>query len=236
MIGRPRPLFSSLLGVGLALASLAACAGNTPSPSAAHSPAVTAAPTASGSPGGSAAASGSVSPSASASQLLPSPTEDLHLPHVSAALEDKLPNVIGGTTLEKFSMTLAAYMASYAGGDKPLYTPWLVKFGKTPDDVNLAAALDLTQTESFHVQAIEVPGQTPAALVAGFANSARALGWPVTNRTIGGTAITQIVDSATAASGLGIAYVLAREDVIYIIVTDSPDLLVEALAKITTPL
>jgi hypothetical protein len=231
MIRRPRPLLSILAGVGLAAASLAACGGGTATPAPTPEATVSAEPIVSSSPGGSTAATSSLAPSVS-----PSPTP-LPLPHVSAALEDKLPNTIGGITLQKFSMTLGAYMASFTGGDKPLYAPWLVKFGKTPDEVDLAAALGLTETTTFHVQAIQVPGVQPTALSNGFADVARGLKWPVGNRTIGRTAVTVIEDPATiAAGGLGIAYVYAREDVLYIIVTDSPDLLVEALAKISSPL
>jgi hypothetical protein len=230
MIRRPSQFLSTLLGVGLAAVSLSACGGSgvTPSPSAAPtlSPTATLAVTAL-----APTAPRSVQPS-----VVPSPTEDLHLPHVSAALEDKLPSSIGGIQLQKFSMDLSAYIASYAGGDKPLYVPWLVKFGKTPDDVNLAAALDLTQTESFHVQAIEVPGADASSLVVGFADVARSLKWPVTTRTVGTESILAIVDPATTqAGGLGTAYVLARGDVLYTIVTDDANLLVEALAKITAP-
>jgi len=60
-------------------------------------------------------------------------------------------------TLEKFSLTLSAYIASTTGGDKALYAPWLVKFGKTPDDVNMAVAADLTGQENFILHAIDVP-------------------------------------------------------------------------------
>jgi hypothetical protein len=153
---------------------------------------------------------------------------------VNAALEDKLPDTIGGIELEKFSMPLSTYMASSKGGDKVLYTPWLVKFGKNADDIDLAVATDLTKTENFFVQAIEVPGVDAAALSSGFAQVARNNKWPVTPRSKGlPKSVLEIVDPATDASGgLGTAYVYASGDVLYIVVTDDVSLLLEALIKL----
>jgi hypothetical protein len=180
-------------------------------------------------PASSPSASGSALPSVSPSPSL-SPSPDLGLPHVDAALEDKLPGTIGGIQLEKFSMPLSNYMASSNGGDKVLYTPWLVKFGKSPDQIDLAEANDLTQTENFFVQAIQVPGVDAASLTGGFASAARNEKWPVTPKSVAATSVLEIVDPATdAAGGLGTAYVYARGDIMYIIVTDDESLLVEAL-------
>jgi hypothetical protein len=151
---------------------------------------------------------------------------------VNAALEDKLPSVIADIQLEKFSMPLSTYIASSNGGDTVLYVPWLVAFGKTPDDIDLAVAADLTQTENFHAQAIEVPGEDATALSNGFADAARKQKWPVNVRTVGPKTVLEIVDTATAdAGGLGTAYVYAKGDVLYVVVTDDPALLLEALIK-----
>ncbi|MGD0863617.1 MAG: hypothetical protein ABSA21_12840 [Candidatus Limnocylindrales bacterium] len=232
MIRRPSPFFTSLLGVGLAVASLAGCGGNAATPTPAATP--TARPTATATPAETSTAeptaSGTVAPSGLPS---PSPTQDLGLPHVNAALEDELPDIIGGIQLEKFSMPLSTYIASSNGGDKVLYTPWLVKFGKTPDDVDLAVAVDLTQTENFFVEAIQVPGISQTALSDGFASVARGKGWPVAAKSVGPYSVTEIDDTATdAAGGLGTAYVFAKGDVLFIIVTDDPSLLLEALIKL----
>jgi len=83
------------------------------------------------------------------------------LVHVNASLEGKLPGMIGGVTLCTLSMPLSTFIASTKGGDSVLYTPWLAKFGKTPDQIDLAATVDLTQTLNFHEQAIEVPASMP---------------------------------------------------------------------------
>lgn len=231
MIRRPDSYVSALIGIGLAAVLAAGCgsATVTASPTATQTVPSTPIPTpmAATTPASSPSASGSALPSVSPS-LSPSP--DLGLPHVDAALEDKLPGTIGGIQLEKFSMPLSTYMASSNGGDRVLYTPWLVKFGKTPDQIDLAEANDLTQTENFFVQAIQVPGVDAASLTGGFASVARNEKWPVTPKSIAATSVLEIVDPATdAAGGLGTAYIYARGDIMYIIVTDDESLLVEAL-------
>jgi hypothetical protein len=226
MIRRPDSHASALIGIGLAAVFAAGCgsATVTASPTAAQ----TVLPTPTTTPASSPSASGSVSPSA-----CPSPTQDLGLGHVNAALEDKLPGVIGGICLAKFSLPLSTYMASPIGGDKVLYTPWLVKFGKTPDQIDLAEANDLGRTEHFFVQAIQVPGVEAAALTGEFANVARKEKWPVTPKSIAATSVLEIVDPATdAAGGRGTAYVYAKGDIMYVIVTDNESLLIEALINL----
>ena len=224
MIRRPGPSLTTLLGVAIATILVAGCGSAAPTSSpgaqATSRPTATPAPTRTSSP--------SAVPSVS-----PSPTPDLGLPHVNAALEDGLPGIIGGIQLEKFSMPLSTYIASSKGGDKVLYTPWLVKFGKSPDDIDLAVAADLTKTETFHVQAIEVPGVDAPTLSSGFADVARKGKWPVNVKQVGPKSVLEIVDPVTdAAGGLGTAYVYAKGDVLYIVVTDDPALLLEAMIKL----
>jgi hypothetical protein len=184
------------------------------------------------------ASSGSPSESGSGSSGSPgaSPTDNLGLQHVDAALEAKLPNIIGNVQLEKMSLPLSTYIASSQGGDKALYTPWLVGFGKTPDQVNIAIAADLTQTENFFEQAVEVPGATAATLSDSFAAEARAKNWPVSTKLESSglpKTVLEIIDPAVRdAGGLGTAYVYAHGDVLYIVVTDDPALLIEALIKL----
>jgi len=164
------------------------------------------------------------------------------LQHVDAHLEDKLPKTIGGVQLAKMSVPLSTYMASSPGGDKTLYTPWLVPFGKSPDDVDIAIAAPpeyfftgATPPENFFIQAIEVPGQNAAALSNGFADVARAKKWPVGTTTVGDMTILSITDPSVTASGLlSQAYVWSSGDILYLIVTDDPNLMVEAMAKLQT--
>jgi hypothetical protein len=152
---------------------------------------------------------------------------------VNAALEDELPGIIGNVTLEKFSMPLSTYMASSTGGDKTLYTPWLVHFGKTAEATDIAVAADLTQTENFFVQAIQLPGTNAADLSSEFATVARDAGWPVDSRRVADRTVLEITDPKVEnAGGLGTAYVLAVKDTLFIVVTDDPALLLEALIKL----
>jgi len=198
---RPSPTFATLLGIGIGIGAilLAGCGGAAPNSSPAAQATTRQTAPATPSPIQASSPSGSTTPSAS-----PSPTEDLGLAHVNAALEDKLPGIIGGIQLEKSSMPLSTYIASDPGGDKILYAPWLVKFGKTPDEIDLAVSADLTQTENFFVQAIEVPGVDAASLTGGFASVARSNKWPVTPRAIGPVSVLEIVDPVMdAAGGLG---------------------------------
>jgi hypothetical protein len=183
-------------------------------------------------------ASGSPAPSGSASDVSPSESasDPLNLPHVDAALEANLPSKIGGVDLFKFSLTLQAYIASTPGaGEDALYLPWLVKFSKTPADVNIAIATDLTDQENFIAHAIEVPGATAAALSSGFGDAATKAGWPVKSHTnwgsTGKTGLEIIDPAAQAAGGLFDAFVYARDDVLYEVITDDQDLLFEALIK-----
>jgi hypothetical protein len=240
MSRRPSQLAALLLPVVAAAVLVAGC-GSSASPTAqpdleSAAPSTAGSPSSAGSdstvPSGSPAVSGS-GPAASA---VASPTDNLGLQHVDTALEGKLPNIIGNVQLEKMSLPLSTYIASSQGGDKALYTPWLVGFGKTPDEVNVAIATDLTQTENFFEQAIEVPGATAAVLSSSFSAEARARNWPVSTLLESSglpKTVLQITDpEVNAAGGLGTAYVYASGDVLYIVVTDDASLLVEALIKL----
>jgi hypothetical protein len=227
---RPNPVHAKLLGIGFAAILVAGCgSAATPSPTAkpTSGPTATPAPTQTPSP----APTGSAVPSVS-----PSPAASLPLPHVDAALEDKLPDVIGGVQLTKLSWTLSTYIASLKGsGDSVLYTPWLVNFGKNADDIDMAVASDLTGTENFIIQAIEMPGVAAASLSSEFANVAAKQGWPTGQTSIGSETLLEIVDPATTkAGGNGTAYIYAQGDIMYVIVTDDMSLVVEALAKISS--
>jgi hypothetical protein len=234
MIRRSSATISTLIGAVLTAAVLAGCGSSTASPGRSAAtpgtvPHVTASAGASGSAVPSASAAASVSP-------LPSASDALHLPHVDAALEDLLPSTSGGVQLEKFSLTLSAYIASTSGGDKALYAPWLVGFGKTPDDVNLAVASDLTQQVNFIVHAIRVPGVDAAALSASFAVAAKAAGWPVsshTNWAQTGKTLLEITDPDTkTCGGLCVGYVYAKDSILYTVITDDPQLLLAALIQL----
>jgi hypothetical protein len=155
---------------------------------------------------------------------------------VDAALEAKLPDTIGGVQLEKLSYPLSSYLAPLkGGGDSVLYTPWLVQFGKNADDINMAVASDLTNTEQYTLQAIEVPGVGAAALTSGFVAVAQKQGWPVGPASIASVSVMEIVDPVTTgAGGHGTAYIYSQGDIMFVIVTDDISLVVETLAKLSS--
>jgi hypothetical protein len=150
------------------------------------------------------------------------------LPHVDAALEDKLPSSIGGSKLVKFSLLLQGYMDSEAGGDKELYPTWLVKYGLTPGDVKIAVAVSPLDGVNFNARAIAVPGVKAATLTADFIGVAGKAGWKLQLRPNWGSTgkdIEEITDPASNTSG----YVYAKDGILFEIVTDNSALLLEAL-------
>lgn len=172
------------------------------------------------------------SPSGSAAPT-PACLSGLDLTHVDTDLEDKLPCTIGGIDLERFSVPLSTYIAADTGGDRELYAPWLVQFGLSTQDVNMAVVADLTQQEDFVIHAISVPGVADGTLVSSFADQARKAGWPVDSVKIASESLTEIIDPATReAGGVATGYVFASDHVLYTIITDDPNLLLEAIAKL----
>jgi hypothetical protein len=239
MIRRSSARLSRLLGAAMTAAIVVGCGAAatatpirsaTPTASPSGTPAVSASASASALLSATATQSGSASPASSASgSAAPTATPYLGLPHVDAGLEDLLPSTIGGVTLEKFSLVLSAYIESTTGGDRALYAPWLLKFGKTTDDVNMAVSADLSQPAqvNFVVHAIEVPGAAAATLSSSFADAARAAGWSVATHVnyLAGLTLLEITDPVTGSPG----YVFARADVLYTIITDDQSLLNEAI-------
>ena len=140
---------------------------------------------------------------------------------------------MGGIELQKLSMPLSTYVASSQGGEKALYSPWLVKLGTTPDAVDIAVAADLTQRENFVVKAIKVPGAATTTLTSSFADVATKAGWPVAAKMNLPKPVLQITDPTAQEAGvLGIGYVYAKDDVFYVVVTDDLSLLIQGLASL----
>jgi hypothetical protein len=241
---------------GLALAAIlaGACASSatTPSNSAAPpsrqsssasnsaghgSPSAGVRPSGSASASGSAATSGSAPAPGASGSAAASPASacvpGINLVHVDPGLEAGLPCTIGNVDLERFSFKLSDYIASSTGGERDLYAPWLVQFGLTSSDVNIAVVADLTQRENFVIHAIEVPGAADDMLASTFGDQARKAGWPVVSTKVGSEPILKITDPAAAGS-LSVAYVFARNHVLYAVITDDPSLMIEALAKLTS--
>jgi len=130
-------------------------------------------------------------------------------------------------------MPLSTYVASSQGGDKALYSPWLVKLGTTPDDVDIAIAADLTYRENFVVHAIKVPGADAATLTSSFSDVASKAGWPVSAKVDLPKTVLQITDPTAQEAGvLGVGYVYAKDNVFYIVLTDDLSLLIQGLASL----
>jgi hypothetical protein len=235
MIRRTSATLSLLLCAASIAAILAGCETATTSPRATQHPVTALSP--SRVPSASATPTGSLtsgSPTAVAS-------DPLGLPHLDRALEALLPDTIGGVELERFSLTLQAYMASTSGaGENVLYTPWLVKLGKTPADAIMAVAADLRPQNSLQliVHAIRVPGVDAATLSSSFSDVASKAGWPVTahsNYGSTGKTVLEIIDPAAKEAGdMYAGYVYAKDDVLYTVIVGAglDQLLLEALIKL----
>ena len=239
MIRRSSATLSLLLGAASIAAILAGCDTATTSPGASAHPVT--------SPSSSLATTGpaTASPGASGSVASGSPTavpsDPLGLPHLDRALEALLPDSIGGVVLQRFSLTLQAYMQSTPGaGENALYTPWLVKLGRTPADAIMAVAVDLRPESDLQliIHAIRVPGTDAATLSSSFSEIASRAGWPVTphpNYASTGKTVIEIIDPAARAAGeISAGYVYAKSDVLYTIIvgTGLDQLLLEALIKL----
>jgi hypothetical protein len=206
-----------------------ACGGISPPASPALSPGPTAAIGASSSAG----ASGPPDASTTAAAIATDQITITWPPHAAPALEGLLPSAIGGISLCKFSMQLSTYIASATGGDKLLYSAWVVKSAKTPDDVDIAIAAGLTNQGNVVVQAVQIPGVDAATLTSRFADAAREAGWPVTSRTDLSKPVLVVTDqTAQAAGAVAVVYVYAKNDVLYVVNADDLSLLFEGLAAL----
>jgi hypothetical protein len=235
MIRRSSATLSLLLGAASIAAILAGCETATTSPGATQHPVTALSP--------SQVTSASETPTASLAAGSPTAiaSDPLGLPHLDRALEALLPDTIGGVELERFSLTLQAYMNTTAGaGENVLYPPWLVKLGKTPADAIMAVAADLRPENSLQlvVHAIRVPGADAATLSSSFSEIASKAGWPVTphpNYGSTGKTVLEIIDLAAKAAGeMYAGYVYAKGDVLYTVIVGAgqDQLLLEALIKL----
>jgi hypothetical protein len=243
MISRSRATIRTLLGAALVATFVAGCGSATATATATRLSAHTAAPSASVRTSAGTSAGSSASPRVSGSAGAPTaePTLDISagLAHFDAKLEALLPGTIGDIPLSKLSMPLSTYLASETCtsanpcGDKALYTPWLVELGKTPDDATLAAATDLTKTETIVIEAFTVPGIDGAKLSSSFAAQARKAGWPVTTILIATKSVQELIDPVRQNLGLlAIGYLYAHANVMYLILTDNRSLLLESVIKL----
>lgn len=235
MIRRPSPLAAAFLGACLASVLVAGCDAGTAGPTATPTQTTTQTPAAT--PTASSSVQPTATPSGSGAQTSPSATatdEWWNGPHVNTKLEDMLPDVlVGDVPLWKTSVTMANYLSGSSSGTKSVYTAWLVKLGKAPEDVDIAAATDLTEEWHIVILAIEIPNSTSVDLAAAFGAEAKSAGWPVAAKQIGTRSVLEIVDpKGDATNGRDIAYVYSKENVIFFVITDRVDLLATALLQL----
>jgi hypothetical protein len=219
----------ALFGILLAGALVAGCGSGKASPA----PASAAASPVSSPAAATSSASASL-PATPAASDTPQPT--IPLPHVNAALEDQLPTTIQSVPMIKLSFILSAFIASPpSGGDKSLYAAWLVKFGKTPADVDIAISYSGSDQMDFNARAIAVPGASATDLAADFSQVAQSAGWSVKsypNLMLTGKTVLEMIDpAATAGPTGGAGYVYARNGVLYEIITNDQSLLQDALIQ-----
>jgi hypothetical protein len=229
-LSRLHPHSATALCLVVAVGLVGGCGGSaSPSPAPA-TPTVTASASASATP----SPAPTPSPADTSEQASPSPSDAWwNGPHVNAKLEDKLPSnlAIGDITLWKTSVTLASYLSGARSGLRNVYTSWVVKLGHAPEDVDLAAAIDLLDWQIV-ILAIEVPGAS-ADLAASFGAEAKANGWPVTPVRIGARSLLEITDpEGEQGRSLATAYVYSNDDVAFFVITDQEDLLLGALMQL----
>jgi hypothetical protein len=221
------PLTTVLLGVGITTMLVAGCGGPASTPTSSQSSSY--APTISAGPSGTASGSAAnSSPTVTAS-----PGQTYPLAHVNATLEDQLPSVIGGVALTKWSMPVSSYIASVTGGDTILYAPWLVKFGKTTDQVDMALAQDLSGHEVANLRAIQVPGASATALASGLADVATKAGWQNKTVTSLSKPVLQITDpTVDPTKTANEAFVYVKGDIAFFVISDNITIVIEALSKL----
>lgn len=231
-----------LAGALLALAAAACASGSQASPAGA-TPARSAAPTQAGSAAASAPASASGAASAAAtggatpapataapaSGATSAPTSaasagaSVGVPsildrHSAPDLEAQLPDVVAGTTLSKYSLTLAELLEDQSA-DRATITAFVERLGKTIADAAVAAAYDATGRLDGAVQAYRISGADPAALLAGMVSVAQSdLGADAAIReaTIAGKSVT-VVSVGTAVNDTQWLY--SRGDIVFVVHT-----------------
>jgi hypothetical protein len=196
---------------------VAACGGTAPTQSSPGAPATISSASSSGSV--AATPSLAVPPSSvAASAALPSGQPSLPAitaSHADPALEAMLPAAVGGTPLQRSSLTLKAILDS--GGNRPVVDAFLQSIGKTEADGTVALAFDLTGAVPGGITAFKVTGADPAALLAGIVSvEGSDLGGAATvsQATVGGRNVTV----ATIGNGVNdTTWIYGHGDVVFVV-------------------
>jgi hypothetical protein len=198
-----------MLGLGLAaVLTLAACGSAPASPSPATSP--------------------PSSPSAAAGSPSPTPND-----HGAPALEARLADKIGGTTMSKLSLTGADFLAIGPEAGRTQLQALLQQLGHTTVDLQVAESYDPTGSQAAKEAIFEVKGADPVRLLALWVSAqqaATANRTVVTNATIGGRTLTRLEDQSQAPAA--VSYVVASGDALFIVATTDESLVLEVVGKI----
>ena len=104
---------------------------------------------------------------------------------------------------------------------------------KTEIAQNIAAATDLTKTQSILIQAFELTGVDGAKLGSAFADQARKAGWGVSQKTLAGKTVQELVDPARKNLDLlSVGYLYTSGNYMYIVSTTDTLILIESLLKL----
>jgi hypothetical protein len=206
---------------GLLTILLAACSsGASSTPSASTAPVVSASPSQAAP---SVEASASASASADASVALPS------LPNSDTALEDLLPDELGGQPLQKTSMKGADFLDS-GTTDNQDFKDFLERLGAQPDDISVAIGFALTGDSQNSIFAFRVKGVAQDKLTDEFKtsieqDSSTKLTWQ--DETIGGKSVVTTTDPDQ-----GKIYVYPKGDTIFFVTSTDASVAEEALSQL----
>jgi hypothetical protein len=204
---------------GLLAILLAACSSG-----ASSTPSASAAPVVSASASEAApSVEASASASADASVALPS------LPNSDTALEDLLPDELGGQPLQKTSMKGADFLDS-GTTDNQDFKDFLERLGAQPDDISVAIGFALTGDSQNSIFAFRVKGVAQDKLTDEFKtsieqDSSTKLTWQ--DETIGGKSVVTTTDPDQ-----GKIYVYPKGDTIFFVTSTDATVAEEALSEL----
>ena len=221
-----RHLFAPLAASAVLAVFVAACGGSAtaaPSaaaPSAAESVAPSVAPSTVPSPSSEASAAPAESTAPAASGALPS----IALPSFNADkdLEALLPSTFGGTTLQKFSLKGADFLAQDPTSD---FNKMVTGLGLSATDVSVAAASDAAGKLDVTFAAIRFAGADSGKLLQVFQAASQASGELIGSVNLGGKDVIKTKDSSGTFS-----YLYVRNDVVLGVTTKDDTTAAKALA------
>ena len=223
--------------IPLALVLLAGCSSSNPSPAvsaAAPSSAPTSAP-ASLTPSAGATPAKSTTPSAAlpsapATSAASSASAFATGPSATspADLRLLLPSSIDGHTLAKTQFNGTTIAGQPGGGISTELSDTLTHFGKKISDLTVAFATDPTQKVDLSITAIRVAGVSGADFLAAYAPELQKA-FPeatIAQQTVAG----KVVDAVTTAPNVPPQFLVAHNDVVFLVNSTDPTLAVAAVA------